>query len=61
MDDRGNIYVADTINMAIRKISDDGNYNSFACVSALKNGILIKVFLFRSLNHRRWRKMERWI
>jgi len=24
MDDRGNIYVADTINMAIRKISDDG-------------------------------------
>lgn len=34
MDDRGNIYIADTMNMAIRKISDTGkvfvyfNYNS---------------------------------
>ena len=25
MDDRGNVYVADTMNMAIRKISDSGN------------------------------------
>lgn len=25
VDDRGNIYIADTINMAIRKISDAGN------------------------------------
>ncbi|KAF6169284.1 hypothetical protein GIB67_013714 [Kingdonia uniflora] len=27
VDDRGNIYVADTMNMAIRKISDAGNSN----------------------------------
>ncbi|CAL9230321.1 unnamed protein product, partial [Arabidopsis halleri] len=39
IDDSGNIYVADTNNMAIRKISDDGNYNSFACFCALKYGI----------------------
>lgn len=25
VDDRGNIYIADTMNMAIRKISDAGN------------------------------------
>lgn len=28
IDDSGNIYVADTNNMAIRKISDAGNHNS---------------------------------
>jgi len=26
VDDRGNIYIADTLNMAIRKISDEGTY-----------------------------------
>lgn len=25
VDDRGNIYIADTMNMAIRKLSDAGN------------------------------------
>lgn len=25
VDDRGNVYIADTLNMAIRKISDSGN------------------------------------
>lgn len=28
IDDSGNIYVADTNNMAIRKISDDGSYKT---------------------------------
>lgn len=26
VDDRGNIYIADTMNMAIRKISDTGKF-----------------------------------
>lgn len=29
VDDRGNIYIADTLNMAIRKISDEGIYIEF--------------------------------
>lgn len=29
VDDRGNIYIADTDNMAIRKISDTGNSSRF--------------------------------
>lgn len=29
VDDRGNIYIADTLNMAIRKISDSGNVRIF--------------------------------
>lgn len=29
VDDRGNIYIADTMNMAIRKISDEGIFNLF--------------------------------
>jgi len=29
VDDRGNIYIADTLNMAIRKISDEGIYTKF--------------------------------
>lgn len=36
IDDGGNIYVADTNNMAIRKISDEGNYNFNICVCYLK-------------------------
>lgn len=27
VDDKGSVYVADTVNMAIRKISDAGNFN----------------------------------
>jgi len=43
LDERGNIYIADTMNMAIRKISDTGistNNQDFVVVS-----ILISVFL----------------
>lgn len=32
VDDKGNIYIADTDNMAIRKISDAGNKVVFVCV-----------------------------
>lgn len=29
VDDRGNVYVADTMNMAIRKISDTGSNHTY--------------------------------
>lgn len=34
VDDRGNIYVADITNMAIRKISDSGKKKSFVLLSS---------------------------
>ena len=39
VDDRGNIYIADTFNMAIRKISDSGNVRIFKGFPWLKNEI----------------------
>lgn len=33
VDDRGNIYIADTLNMVIRKISDEGIYMEFLGLS----------------------------
>lgn len=33
MDDKGNIYVADTLNMAIRKISDSGKSENIIVIS----------------------------
>ncbi|KAL0296974.1 UNVERIFIED_CONTAM: hypothetical protein Sradi_6749500 [Sesamum radiatum] len=38
VDDRGNIYIADTDNMAIRKINDTGEYSRFA-VEPKKTGV----------------------
>lgn len=32
VDDRGNIYIADTMNMAIRKISDSGIYDELLSI-----------------------------
>lgn len=32
VDDGGNIYVADTMNMVIRKISDEGNLVGYSCL-----------------------------
>jgi hypothetical protein len=36
IDDRGNIYIADTLNMAIRKISDSGKCTHVKGISMVK-------------------------
>lgn len=36
VDDRGNIYVADTMNMAIRKISDTGKSLCICCIPVIE-------------------------
>lgn len=36
VDDRGNIYIADTMNMAIRKISDTGKFLYTLCILLIK-------------------------
>lgn len=48
VDQRGNIYIADTKNKAIRKISDAGTFvNQFQSISCLKNeSCLVIDFLF---------------
>ncbi|MFS7935963.1 putative six-bladed beta-propeller, TolB [Helianthus anomalus] len=46
VDDKGNVYVADTMNMAIRKITDTGTSNenitySFSFVIKVKNAYFV--------------------
>lgn len=45
VDDRGNIYVADTVNNAIRKISEAGKF--YCCFMVLPFGQMLFVYILR--------------
>lgn len=42
MDDQGNVYVADTLNLAIRKISDSGINNTCLSSEVLMKNVCYK-------------------